>query len=309
MTADAELRELIESFLGVRIRSLRAEPSPYATLFPAEIVSLELDDGRQLSLFAKHLGSEQSDHPEKQCRDREVRVYRDLFRDAALPVPAFVGSRWDARTERHDLFLEYVDGWNLKYHGVERWVDAARALGRLHAYFAGSELLDHPALLRFDQPALVEGARRALLSVRLAYPGLVGRLRAVVTRYEAGIDLIAAQPVTLVHNGCSPKNVLADGSRIRIVDWELAGVGCGLVDLMHLRHGLDEAGGEAMFTAYCEAVAGTDLLSPPGERVPLVAACELERLLHKFWRSRFWNTPATGVAGWLGEAEQHAERL
>jgi len=252
----------------------------------------------------------QSDHPEKQCRDREVGVYRDLFRDAAQPVPAFVGSRWDARTERYDLILEYVDGWNLKYHGVERWVDAARALGRLQAHFVGSVLLDHPALLRFDRPTLVESARRALSSVRIAYAELAGRLRAVVTRYEAGIDLIAAQPVTLVHNDCSPKNVLAaDGSRICIVDWELAGVGCGLVDLMHLRYGLDAAGCEAMFAAYCEAVAGTDLLPPPGERVPLVAACELERLLHKLWRSRFWNTPAADVAGWLDEAEQHAARL
>jgi aminoglycoside phosphotransferase (APT) family kinase protein len=309
------MRDALETFLDVRIRSLQAEPSPYATVFPAAVVSLELDDGSRISVFAKYLGSEESDHPDKQRRDREIRVYEDLFRGRPLPVPSFFGARWNERRRRREVFLEHVDGWNLEYHDVSVWIEAARELGRLHAHFAArrSELLRHDALLRFDRTRLLEVADRADRSVRLAYPELAGRLRSVVADYPQAADLIAEQGVTLVHNDCAPKNVLgAPGerpTRICFVDWELAGVGCGLVDLVHLRHGLDNDAGGAMLAAYSAAVAGTDLLPPEPDRERLVAACELERLLHRLWRSRFWNIGPAAVAAWVADAETLAEQV
>ena len=63
----------------VRIATLTREPSPFASLFPAEVLSLTLQSGDKRSLFVKYLGSEQADHPDKQCRDREIRIYEELL--------------------------------------------------------------------------------------------------------------------------------------------------------------------------------------------------------------------------------------
>ena len=61
-----------------KIAGFALKRSPFATLFPADVLSISLDNGEAITLFVKYLGSEQSDHPEKQCRDREVRVYEHL---------------------------------------------------------------------------------------------------------------------------------------------------------------------------------------------------------------------------------------
>src|SRR6266702_4399500 len=71
----------------VRVRSLRRQPSEFATLFPAEILWVSLGDGSEIRLFLKHLGPEQPGQPDKQRRDREVRIYEELLRDEDLPVP------------------------------------------------------------------------------------------------------------------------------------------------------------------------------------------------------------------------------
>src|SRR6266568_2987765 len=93
----------------VRVRNLRRQPSEFATLFPAEILWVSLDDGSELRLFLKHLGPEQPGQPDKQRRDREVRVYEALLRGDGLPVAKFYGSHRNAATGRLELFLEYID--------------------------------------------------------------------------------------------------------------------------------------------------------------------------------------------------------
>ena len=39
----------------------------------------------------------------------------------------YYGSRWNVETERQELYLEYVDDWNLKYHDLEHWFTARAA--------------------------------------------------------------------------------------------------------------------------------------------------------------------------------------
>src|SRR5262249_61756683 len=97
----------------VKVSRLRREPSPFATLFPAEVLSLTLRGGGELTLFVKHLGPEQAGHPEKQCRDREVRIYEELLREEELPVPRYYGSRWNEATGRRAVFLGYIRHPNL----------------------------------------------------------------------------------------------------------------------------------------------------------------------------------------------------
>src|SRR5437879_7113732 len=169
----------------VRLRSLRRQPSEFATLFPAEILWVCLDDGTELRLFLKHLGPEQPGQPDKQRRDREVLVYEELLRDEGLPVPKYCGSRRNEATGRVELYLEYIDDWPLKYHGLEHWMTAAQRLADFHSHFASrAEVLrNRDFLLRLDSAYFAAWAQRALAALADQSAQLAGRLHWVRRGY------------------------------------------------------------------------------------------------------------------------------
>jgi Phosphotransferase enzyme family len=314
-TNEGLLRSTVELLLAraaghpVRVRGLERRPSPFATLFPAEVLSLSLAGGGQLSLFVKHLGPEEADNPDKRCRDREVRVYEGLLAGHDLPVPRYYGSALNEATGRRGVFLEYVDDWSLKYQSLEHWQTAARRLARLHAHFAAraGELAACQFLLRLDAGYLHTWARRALATVRELYPESAAGLEGVVRESGRVAGVLGRQPVTLVHNDLAPKNTLADRTkdpaRICFVDWELAGVGCGLLDLVHLKYGLGPEDDRRMCAAYCGELAGTGLVpADPRELDAVLAACELHKTLYRLASCRPWGLPADRVAGWVDDA-------
>lgn len=308
------LEEALGRHLTVTVR--RREASPFATVFPAEVLTVALGDGEELSVFVKHFGDQQLDHPEKQRRDREVRVYQELLADEGLPAPRCYGHSWDVSSQTGSLFLEYVDDWNLKYQGPAHWFTAARRLARLHAHFAADprRLLGHDFLLRFDLDFFLEWAERALSAVRAGSPELGDRLRRVIRSYDRLGEVIGSQPLTLVHNDLSPKNVLADRSsvpsRICFIDWEMAGAGCGLLDLVHLKYGLDAASDAELCAAYCAELGGTGILPPSRRELSsALAACELHKTVYRLAFSATWRLPPERVAEWVCDAERFAARL
>jgi aminoglycoside phosphotransferase (APT) family kinase protein len=319
---DADLRRALERLLQraagapVTISGLRRRPSPFATLFPAEVLSVVLAGGAEISLFVKHLGPERADHPDKQSRDREKRVYEELLGDEGLPVPRYYGSRPNEATGRLELFLEYVADWDLRYQSLDHWFTAARRLARLHAHFAGraGKLSACDFLLRFDARYLHGWAGRALAVVGEQSADLAAELARVVGQYGRVCEALARQPLTLVHNDPAPKNVLADRSqdpaRVCFVDWEMAGVGCGLMDLVHLKYGLDPADDATMCSAYCTELAGTGLL-PRGPRdlSSLFAACEVHQTVYRLAFSKAWRLPPARVARWVAEARGWVEKV
>jgi hypothetical protein len=300
----------------VRVDALRREPSPFVTLFPADVLRVSLDDKTEVRLFLKQLGPEQAGHPDKQRRDRELRVYEVLLRDPRLAVPRHYGARWNAATGRHELVLEYVDDWPLKYQSLEHWVTAARRLAHFHAHFGerADLLRSCDFLLRLDVRYLAAWAARACSAVGEQSSELAARLQETLKDYRRSCELLARQPLTLVHNDLAPKNVLADRSvtpaRICFVDWEMAGAGCGLLDLVHLKYGLDAAGEGEMVTAYRSALCSTDLLPRDGpEFERLLAACELHKTLYRLAHSAGWNLPPATVAQWVAEAAAFLRRV
>src|SRR5213593_4697291 len=214
--AEDGLAEMIEAALlareerTVKVLSLSREKSPFACLFPAEVVTADFEHGERQQFFLKHLGPEEADHPEKQCRDREPRVYRDFFQTRELPVPAYYASRWNNTSGRIEVLLEHIDDWNLKYHELEHWYTAARRLADLHLHFYrhSDRLLSCDFLLRFDGVYLQEWADRAHAAVHEHAPALAPRLEKITRHYEKVSKTLAAQPPTLVHNDLSPKNVI-----------------------------------------------------------------------------------------------------
>jgi len=319
--ADGELTTLLARALDLNagIDSIARQQSPFVTLFPAEVLTLTLRDGRQVRVFLKHLGPEQQpDQPDKQRRDREVRVYERLLRgDDHLPVVRYVGSRHDAHTGRHELYLEYVDDWSLQYHELEHWFTAAARLAELHAHFAerASDLRASEFLLELDHGYFAAWAGRAEVALAKQSDELAGRIATLRANYAPVCDLLASQPVTLVHNDLACKNVIADRAttpaRICIIDWELAGIGCGLLDLVHLKYGLDPANEAKMLATYCARLRASSRLLPDDERqlARLVAACELHKTLYRLAHSPAWNSPPATLAQWMADSETFLRRV
>lgn len=311
-------RNTLESVLSrasgrpVRVVSVRRRPSEFATVYPAEVVSVTLGGGGVVQLFVKHLGNEQADHPDKQRRDREILVYEELLDTPALPVVRLHGWRWHAAAERYELYLEYIDDWNLKYQELRYWFEAARALGRLHAHFGrrAERLTSHDYLLRLDAAYFHQWAERACVALQPESPALAELLRPVVHSYEAAARLLEMQPPTLVHNDMAPKNVLVyraiAPARVCFVDWEMAGRGCGLLDLVDLAYGLDPESHRTMRDAYLAEARDGGLLLPTGEELQRVlAACELHKTMGRLACGRDWGVQRSQLAAWVDEARRH----
>lgn len=300
----------------VRIVSLARRPSQFATLFPAEIVSVTTADGAAVEVFVKHLGDQQSDHPSKQRRDRELRVYERLLSDPNLPVACCYGTKWDEAHGRGQLFLECIGDWNLKYHGLEFWFESARQLAHLHAHFAQrmDRLEEMDFLLHLDAQYFHEWAERAIHVLRRRSAQLATGLKSALNNYNCVTDLLDRHARTLVHNDLSPKNVIADRAhnpaRICFVDWEMAGVGCGLLDLVQFKDGLDPASDQKMRDIYCHALAGTGMLpDQSAELARLFAACEVHMTLYRMARSPQWNLPDQTLEQWCERVRRLMERI
>ena len=298
------------------IVSVRLEPIEFATLCSVERLTVDFSTGRSLALFTKHLDERHADHPDKARRDREALVYERLLAPSVgLPAPRFYGSRQDKGRCDTQLFLEFVDDWSLKYQELSHWYEAAKRLGELHAHFAAraDELRGCGFLLQLRQPYFVAWADRARAVTSQLSPNLGKRLARALRGYPGIADGLGRQPVTLVHNDLAPKNVIADRSaspaRICFVDWEMAGVGCGLLDLVHLKYGLEPASGATMVATYRRALSGSGAL-PEDDRefARLLAACELHKTLYRLAHCDRWALPVERVAEWVDDARSFASR-
>jgi aminoglycoside phosphotransferase (APT) family kinase protein len=235
--------------------------------------------------------------------------------DEDLPVPKYYGSRPNAATGRLELYLEFIDDWPLKYQGLEHWATAAQRLAFLHSHFtARAEALRAcDFLLRLDKAYFAAWAQRAFTALADQSADLAAQLKAVIAGYGAACELMAAQPITLVHNDLAPKNVLADRShapaRICLIDWEMAGVGCGLLDLVHLKYGLDSEQGAKLVTLYRSALRTGLLPDDDREFARILAACELHKTLYRIAHSLAWNLPLTTLAQWVADAQQFLQQV
>src|SRR5262245_55794056 len=118
------------SAMPVNFSSIRRRPSEFASRSTVEVLEVMLQDGGALSLFLKHLGTDETNHPDKKPRNRELRIFDQLFKGHDLPVPRYYGSSWDDHGQRGELFLQYVSDWNLKYQSLQHWFTAAERLAQ-----------------------------------------------------------------------------------------------------------------------------------------------------------------------------------
>lgn len=273
----------------VRIQRTRF---PYIGSYDCETVMVQLAGDVERTFFMKDYGcSQQSKDDPMQRRERELKVYRDLLAHTGLGTPVYYGSVWDESEGRYWLILEFVQGVVVKDCNREHGTMAAAWLARMQGYFTR-----HPNLLqtcdyliRHDAEYFRTKAALALRDAREIAPRAADRLAAVVERYEPIVNVMAAQPTTLVHGGYIPWHIVIDRTcqpvRVCPVDWELAALGATLYDLAFFSDGAESHTRALLCDAYRTAAVEHDVsVSDPADMRYVVDCVRLHRVMD--WLSR-----------------------
>ena len=325
MTSD-ELRSVLEREIGrilarpVEIVRLDRRPYEYATSHPLEELRVELHDGTELDLVAKDLSPLSLLHEARDAKpaflsdpQREIEVYRRLLVRHPF-APTFWGAEHVSAVGRYLLFVEKAAGVELYQVGEpSTWQMVASWLARLHSTFAGDPVLAGrgPRLLRYSDRFYRLWLRRA--RVHLARNGSLTpsgsrRFEGLALGYPRVVDALDALPVTLIHGDLYPSNVLIseDGLQVCAVDWEMAAVGPGLVDLAALTSGgwSDDERLE-MVSAYRGALPTPKL--PVDEFMLQLTLCRLHLAVQWVGWSFGWSPPPEHDHDWLDEAFRLAE--
>lgn len=271
----------VESSLAGLGKIERRNPYGYSSSWQLEEVTVVTEDGRRRSLIIKHIGD---DHPAKPAfvsdPAREIETYAALG-GLALGLPrCHAAGRWW-------LILEKVAGTELWQHAdLSAWQAAARWARRLHDRF----LSDPPAgahLLVRD-----EAFFRAWIDRAATQTG--GAVQALLPAAQDAVARLLRLPATLIHGELYPSNILIADERVAVVDWEMAGVGPGVIDLAALVTGWPVLEQARIVAAY----GGVD----PAD----LAAARLLLALQWLGWSPAWQPPEEHRRDWLTEAAEAA---
>jgi aminoglycoside phosphotransferase (APT) family kinase protein len=277
-----------------------------------EELDVRLADGQSRRLLLKEVGPDALSADAARAKpaflldpNREITAYRDVIGPRGIDAPALLGSVADPLTGRFWLLLDLIEGEPLWQVGDRRvWEQTARWLAELHRAAPPAARV----LLRYDEAWLRGWLARA---VALAP---AGSLDHVARGFDRVLTRLTAWPHALVHGEFYPSNVLVErrgnAMRLRVIDWEMAGVGPGLLDLAALTlGGWGEGEREHLAGVYYRT------WSPGGQHASeaqLLEALEHARLavaLQWIGWSEDWVPPAAQAHDWLGEALAAAERL
>ena len=322
--SDAELHDALGRVLrdaGVEApREIRRRPSEYRTSFPLEELDLTLDDGARLGLVFKRLDWEALSDEAQLVKprflhdpSREPAVYASVLASAPPGPPRYYGAAIDPKAGRHWLFIEQVEGRELfQVGGRELWEAVAVWLGTMHLRL-GEDLDRHATsgrLLDYDRAHYRRWIERARTFAHASGQS-ESRARSLdwlKARYEPVIEELLAMPKTVIHGEFYASNVLVAGDapspRVCPVDWELAAVAPGPIDLAALvSGGWSEEDREAIVSAY-RATIGPTFLSRQLDLARLHIAVQWLG-----WAGPGWSPPEGQRQDWLGEALGLAERL
>jgi aminoglycoside phosphotransferase (APT) family kinase protein len=306
------------------LRLVRHRPWDLHSSYPLEeLWAVDRRDREQRLLLKDLAGSQAADAPWRVKPSflhdplREIVVYRDLVAPQGIPAPGYRGASVDPAAGRHWLFLDLVDGIPLWQTAAPApWRLAAQTLAWLHGRFLGRSSALPERLLTHDRSSFERWLERARRFVR--WPEVApGAFAILARRVESALEWLDEQPVTLLHGEPYPSNLLVarDGGEhpLVLVDWEMAGLGAGLLDLAALLGGHWQAAERNdLAEAYRRAL-------PPGSRPTrdeLAVGLDHSRLLRAVqwlgWSAQ-WTPPAEHRHPWLAEAmtlaaERHSER-
>lgn len=236
---------------------------------------------------------------------REVAVYRQLLPAAGVRTAVCHVAHADPDTGRAWLVLEKVAAPLLWQVGdVSVWCDVARWTAQVHrrlAPFAGAP----PApLLAYDHRYYALWPPRLQAAFAGAADSDRTRAEAVADVHRGLVARLLTLPRGVIHGELYPSNVLVDGERICIIDWEMAGIGPWAMDLAMLTTGWPAPQRWSLIAAYAEeAGAVFEAL------LAAVDLCELHVCVRMLAWAENWTPPVEHQHDWLSRAEVLAERL
>jgi hypothetical protein len=320
--SDQEVVELLNRQDGIgEIVSLSRGPYRYATSAPLEELHVETRDGAKLDLILKDLSRERllgeaaTTKPEFVHRpERELETYRSILAPAGIGPRCF-GVVAESDPPRYWLLIEKVPGVELWQVGeLPVWEEVARWLGGLHARFrerVEEARSANPHLLALSADWFRSWCGRALERLDGSDDRRAPALRGGLGRYEEVVSALDRLPRTFVHGEFYPSNVLVvrgSPSRICPVDWEMAAIGPGLIDLAALVGGWDEPQRHRLVVAYLNGSHDRLDLAPTAVERDL-ARCRLHLALQWLGWSADWRPPPEHAHDWLGEALELAHDL
>ncbi len=304
---------------AVRVVGLARRPSEYRTSFAIEEVDVELSDGRMLELILKDTAPSALSAEARRSRPpflydplREAETYRRILVPEGVEAPVLYGAVTDTTHGRAWLLLERVRGhelWREGDFGV--WREAAAWLARLHGRLAPVSAAGARGarLLRYDAALLRTWVERAARFGRLQ-----GSLERLPERYGSVVAELASLPSTLVHGELYASNVMVrerNGGSPRpcALDWELAGIGPGALDLAALSAGAwSSEQRQTLVRSYYEALPARDRPSRR-EFDRSLDYCRLHVAVQWLGWASDWAPPAEHRNDWAAEAAALVERL
>jgi aminoglycoside phosphotransferase (APT) family kinase protein len=133
--------------------------------------------------------------------------------------------------------------------------------------------------------------------------------------YERVVERLLDLPVTIIHGEFYAPNILVHDSatelRVCPVDWEMAALGPGLIDLAALTAGTwSEQERATLALAYCaELAASGGALGPPEAMLAALDYCRLHLAVQWLGWSPSWSPPLKHAQNWLSEAVRLGEKL
>ena len=193
------------------------------------------------------------------------------------------------------LVTRFIEGTIVPVETMSRPESISRVAQSLRAVHSGP-----PIPARFDSFRIVEVYRERASARGIPTPAAYKRAARVADRVKRVRGPVPERPC---HNDLLNANFIDDGSRIRIVDWEYAGMGDVFFDLANfaINHELDDAAAEELLRAYFGDVRAED------ER-----NLRLLRFMSDF-REAMWGVLQQAVSelefDFARYAERHFERL
>ncbi|MEA3208228.1 MAG: hypothetical protein QOE70_1285 [Chthoniobacter sp.] len=314
-----------------RIVSLTRRLSPYSTSFSLEELDVELDNGTTLELMFKDLNWFSMLKASQLVKPfflydptREIETYRRILKLDKFGTPKCLATVIDPAKGHYWLFMERVPGLQLRHVGdFDIWLEAARFLAHLHSRFSCDEKLaavgHRSNLLSYDRTLYRQWILRAeflLHREEATHPPKARRdIRWLASRYHKVIESLLSVPTTFIHGEFYASNVVvrptANGAHTRLcpVDWEMAAIGPGLIDLAALCAGnWTEDQKFALAEAYRIAFSGPGLGSTRS-LLRQLDRCYLHQSIQWLGWSLEWNPPEDQSQNWLEIAMQLALRL
>ena len=307
-----------------RIVALRRSPAPSYSSHRLDEVTVVTDGGSTLVLMLKDIGPDAFRGDALRAKPsflrsptRELRAY-DILEGRDVPAPRCVGYYADPEAGHHFLILEKAPGVPLWQVGDFRaWEAAARWIAVAHERLAPVAQFDNPDPLLVYSRGYFEVWPQRVKEFVLGRGGAndprVRALASAVANYGTVVEKLARLPASIIHGEYHASNILVDftptGPRVYPVDWEMAGVGPGLLDLADLTAGnWTEAQRSELVDAYRAAL-------PPGWAAPeeefeeSLDACRLHKAMQWLGWAADWSPPREHRQDWLAEALRLAIKL